>query len=416
MTAALLISSASLIAEGCATSGASRGPSRGPSGDSRPLYEMMGLPVVVKSGDVPRTVLLREGSAELATERSQASEDPSPEVGFHFELQHPMPQTKLAVKHLAHPENHHQHAGLSSYEKLIKQSSSLLAYWGLHRSRFSEGKILPANGPTLVNSDYEYTGISDREFGYCWGFSTFARFFTELAFYDAAATSDVPTYTPGGLGSNEKWFRFYQSRIDLILEGKAQVIPGFADFRSFSKVPEIEFYLKLKAMKLWSEHAIRVGNLSTFFSSTKPLNESQIDALLDDLQLRLSRGELTKILFTAKDSEKVLGGSVDVHAVLVTAVDRANDGSAKIHLWDIDFYAEDLNKDDKYIEVRVVPGHARETHYAPWWEKLESPAKTYTSSQLGAIRVAPENDRELKIMLNSLHDFCADSVNSRHCR
>ncbi len=404
----LVIFLVSLAVAGCATSF----PMRGPASDSTPLFKMMGQEVVVKSGDIPRTDVFL-GTGELATERSQASQDPSPELGYHFELAHPASQEKQSRQGLLTPAHQVRGAG---YEREVKRDPSALKFWGLHSGRFISGKIRPEDGPTLVNNHYEYIGISDRTYGYCWGFSTLVRYFTEVAFFDETAPSGVPAYKWKGFAENEKWFLFYQPIIDRILEGKAEVIPGFADFRAFSKVPEIEFYLKLKAMQLWSDRALRLPNMSTFFSSTKPLNEVQITSLLDDLQTRLGRGELTKILFTAKDSSKVLGGSTDVHSVLVTGLDRTATGSARIHLWDIDFYAEDINKDDKFIEVRVVPGKPREVHYAPWWEPKSTPEKTYSSTQLGSVRIAPENDGELKTMLGSLREFCSAPVNSRYCR
>jgi hypothetical protein len=390
-----------------------------------PLYKMMDLDVVVKSGDVPRTPMGRHYAPhELATERSQPVNDPSPLLGYHLELATLRKQKKVAKSEVmgeiftkpkffskAPPTEY-----ATTYEKQIDSEPNLLKLWEIHRDRYTPGKMRPEDGPALVNSDYEYANISDRQFGYCWGFATFNRFFAQLAFFDATPPTGLPAYVPGGFGKNETWFHFYEKKIDAILDGKAALIPGFANFRTFSQVPEIEFYIKLRAMRLWAHRAISLHSLHTFFTSTRVMKDNEIGDLLSDLRTRTERGELPKIMFTAMNSHKVFGGTADVHVVLATGVETAPDGSGKILLWDINFYAEDYIKAPKFIEVRAVKGKGRELHYGPWIEKNADPLLEYESSELGQVRIAPENSHEENEMLHSLQEFCADSETARYCR
>ncbi len=405
---------------------ADRDPAGGPiiPEGGRPLYSMMGLDVVVKPGDVDRAPLGKHWAPhELATERSQPVSDPSLVLGYHFELAELRKQQGVAKdqawQSITSTPSFLKREGESklNFEKAIVEDPDLLKLYELHRDRYTPGHMRTEDGPAIVNSDYEYRNISDREFGYCWGFATFNRFFAQLAFFDDTVVPyGLPRYVWGGLEKNEVWFRYYEKKIDQILDGKAALIPGFKDFRSFTLIPEIEFYIKLKAMKLWSARAISLNMLKTFFTSTKPLKDDEIGALLEDLKKRTERGELPKIMFTAKNSHKVFGGTADVHVVLATGVEINPDGSGKILLWDINFYAEDYLKSPKWIEVRKVPGKGRELHYAPWFEKKETPKLTAESTMLGQVRITPENRRENDEMITSLKRFCAVSSTAKYCK
>jgi hypothetical protein len=102
---------------------------------------------------------------------------------------------------------------------------------------------------------------------------------------------------------------------------------------------------------------------------------------------------------------------VDVHSVIVTGVEQNLDGTGKIHLWDINFYAEDYLKSPKFIEIRQGKD-GLELHYGPWFEKKDTDEATYLSSRLGEVRVAPENDAENAIMLKSLRKFCSSKAST----
>ncbi len=385
----------------------------------RELYSMAGYDIIVKPGDVPRN--LAPGANEVI-DRSLPPRDPSRPLGYHFALKPEQSQKSVAgwqfVKNVITPPDVADLLPRTTYEELIRKEPQLLDLWQLNRNRYTPSQMRVEDGPPAVNSDYEYFDISDREYGYCWGFASLNRFFAQLAFYDPVPDPSAPRYILHGLEKNEKWFRFYQKKIDRILTGNAEVIPGFPDFRSFASVPEIEFYLKLKAMKLWSANAVSWGSLSTFFTSTRPMNAQEIGDLINNLSRRLKRGELPKILFTAKNSKKVMGGSADVHVVLAIGIERTPGkptGNWRIQLWDINYYAEDYLAEPKYLEIRTTR-KGREIHYEPWYEKLSTDVLTAESTQLGQVRLAAENSDEMKTMIQSLAAFCAHEKTRHYCK
>ncbi len=393
---------------------------------SRPLYPMGGLNVKIVDGNVRRAPQRKHGSHELDDERSSPTEDPSPETGYHFELETFLPQSKIGSNSAFSKMNPFSPRGFvfgnltkredeGDYRNSFSYRDLLVPYLKSRQSRYLYGAFDPQHGPALVNSDYEFKGISDREFGFCWGFSTVNRFFAYAAFFDRTLKAPV-SYIRNGKEKNEKWFRFYEAIVDDILMGKPRVIPGFSNFSEFSAIPEIEFYLKLKTTEAWAFRAISAGSLKTFFSSTEELGEAGVDHLLRALRKRLNRGELPKILFTSADSKKMYGGSLDIHSVIANGVHLNPDGSGRIDIWDINFYFSDLSRSPKHLEIRFNPSTGkREVHYPQWFEAKDTPEATYRSSLLGNVRVSPEDDSEMGALIRNLKDFCGDPTTRRYC-
>jgi hypothetical protein len=393
---------------------------------TRPLFPVAGLEVNVVDGNIDRAPQWKHGSHELDDERSAPVEDPSPQTGFHFELKTFLPQSEIGTASALSKMNPFSRKGFvrgnlqkNEDEQYYRNSFSyhdlLVPYLKSRQARYLYGRLDPAHGPALVNSDYEFKGISDREFGFCWGFATVNRYFAYAAFFEPLAKAPH-RYLPGGKEKNEKWFRYYEGIMDDILSGTPRIIPGFSNFSEFSAVPEIEFYLKLKATEAWAFRAVSAGSLRTFFSSTEELGEEGIDALLRTLRSKLNRGELPKILFTAADSKKRYGGSLDIHSVIVNGVKLNPDGSGKIELWDINFYFSDLIRSPKYLEIRFNPSTGvREIHYPVWREIKETPEATERSSLLGKVRISPEDESETGALIRNLKRFCGDPTTRRYC-
>jgi hypothetical protein len=391
-----------------------------------PLYRMGEYEVRVKDGNIARVPQVSHKTRELDDERSSPDQDPSPQTGYHFELKTFLPQSTVAARsafsklnpfsdngsiqgNLKMREDEAYYRGSFSYHDL------LVPFLKSRQARYLHDSMDPSQGPALINSDYEFAGISDREFGFCWGFSTLNRFFAYAGFFDPSRQAPV-AYVQDGKQKNEKWFRFYESIINDILEGKPRIIPGFSDFAEFSSVPEIEFYLKLKSMEAWGFRAISLGSMKTFFSSTEELSESGIDRLIRTLRAKLLRGELPKLLFTAADSRKRYGGSLDVHAVLANGVRLNPDGTGRIYIWDINFYFTDLIRSPKFLEIRFNPSTGkRELHYPQWHEPKETPEATYRSSLLGKVRISPEDDSEMGLLIRNLRRFCGDPTTRSFC-
>jgi hypothetical protein len=101
--------------------------------------------------------------------------------------------------------------------------------------------------------------------------------------------------------------------------------------------------------------------------------------------------------------------STDIHVVLVNRVERLGGSRARIHLWDINFYAETLAKEPKFIEVTKSHG----LKYAPWYEADKPYADA--SDLVSRIDIAPEEDAENLRTLKGLRAFCEDSATRRYC-
>jgi hypothetical protein len=290
-----------------------------------------------------------------------------------------------------------------TYQEILNNDPKDFHLLQLHQNRYTP---LVENGMTAVNADHEFVGISDRKFGLCWGFATLHRNFSVLAFFDANSREGIP----GKRGSDE-WLEFYRGKIDEIAEGHATLFPGMANLRELSLVPELELYLKIVSQKLWASRAVHRSSVGILRKSTDWLNFEEVESLLRDLEARLSRGEYPKIIFSGLiPSKKFLGMNADIHAVLVYKVERGPDATAKIHLWDINFYAETLIREPKMIVV--TPQHG--LLYEPWYEPNQPYAKG--SDLLARVSLAPENDAETAEEIVQLKRFCSNRATARYCR
>ena len=289
--------------------------------------------------------------------------------------------------------NHKLHPRLT-YEQILKQRPSMFDYFKINEHRFVPQKKY---GPTNVNANHEYKGISDRKFGFCWGYATFVRFFTQVAFYDAnLPRPDLKTI---------------YAKIDRVIAGHATVFEGFANLRELTSIPEVEFYLKLAAMELWRARAVKFNALMITVHSTNWMDYDEVETLLKDLEARLARGEFPKIVMASLiPADPYMGMNTDIHVIPVYSVERTGSATARIHLLDINFYTETLMREPKFLDIDLNHG----IHYAPYYE----PTKPYApgSDLIGRIVIAPENDAENATMLYSLEHFCKDLKTAHYCK
>ena len=281
-----------------------------------------------------------------------------------------------------------------TYDEIVTQKPWLFNYFKINQHRFVPQKKY---GPTNVNANHEYKGISDRKFGYCWGYATFVRFFTQVAFYDAQKPrpSLKTTY----------------AAIDQILKGQATVIEGYANLRELTLVPEFEFYLKLAAMELWRARAVKFNSVGITLKSTNWMKFDEVESFTKNLESRLARGELPKIIFASLiPSDPYLGMNTDIHVVPVYSVERLPENRIRIHLWDINFYTETLMREPKYLDIDSNHG----IHYASYIES----DKPYASGSdlIGRVLIAPENDAENVTMIQSLRKFCKNKSTANYCK
>jgi len=361
---------------------------------------------------------------EVDSAHDKAENDPSPQP--QLVLPKPIPQNRLMVTGTLKSISKNVAKGLASttldlmpinlpfaiyrhfhrpptYAEAVTKYPELFHYFGIHQHRYVP-KL--EYGPSLVNSDHEYEGISDRAHGYCWGFATLVRYFTTLAFFDPSQAKPAPLSALQYFD----WIHFYEKKIDQVVRGEATVIPGFRNFRELSLVPELELYLKLNAMELWRSRAMKFGSVKIFHQATNEMKPKEVDAMLDNLEARIRRGELPKIIFSSLiPSEKILGMNTDIHVVLAYKIERLDHHRARIDLWDINFYTETLVREPKYLEITPEGGIL----YQPWYEPTKPYAKG--SDLVARVSIAPENDAEEMQMLLNLKAFCSRAQNAHYC-
>jgi hypothetical protein len=390
---------------------------------TRELRSVMLLPaLLVMLGSTAWSQTLHDspGEHEVDTAHDTAENDPSPQP--HLRLKKVIKQDNLMLTGTLKSISKNVAKGVVNYSPLllpitllqkkekpleykdaVKSQPELFNYFGIHQHRYVP-KL--EYGPTLVNSDHEFEGISDRAHGYCWGFSTLVRYFTTLAFFDPSQSNPAPLSAL----KYADWVKFYQAKIDQVVRGEATVIPGFKNFRELSLVPELELYLKLNAMELWRSRAMKFGSINIFRTAMKSMDYKEVDGLLNDLEARIARGELPKVMFSSLiPSETILGMNTDIHVVLAYKVERIDAKRARIHLWDINFYTETLVREPKFLEITAEHGIL----YQPWLE----PTKTYAkgSDLVANVKIAPENDKEEIQMLQSLKKFCSNAKTAHYC-
>ena len=304
-------------------------------------------------------------------------------VGF-LEVTNPL---IYSIKYFSTPQ-------LMKFGKIVSQQPEMFQYFKINQHRFVPQKRY---GPSTVNANHEYKGISDRKFGFCWGYATFVRFFTQVAFYDSSLPRpDLKTI---------------YAKIDQVVQGNATVFEGFSNLRELSLIPQVEFYLKLTAMELWRARAVTYDAFKIMRNSTNYMSFDEVENFMKDLEIRHARGELPKIVFASLiPSKSFMGMNMDIHVVPAYSVERLPNHCARIHLWDINFYTETLEKEPKYLEIDKNHG----IHYAPYYEA----DKPYSagSDLIGRMVIAPENDRETAKMLQSLKGFCTADKTSKYCK
>jgi hypothetical protein len=280
-----------------------------------------------------------------------------------------------------------------SYEDIISKKKWMFKYFQDHADRRTP-RIY--NGPTTVNADHEYKGISDRKFGYCWGYATMVRFFTQVAYFDGTLKRPPLKET--------------LAEVDQVLKGQATLIRGYSNFRDLTLNPKVEFHLKLAAMELWRERAIKFSSVGITLNSTKWMDFNEVESFAKNLERRLKRGEFPKLVFASLiPTHPFYGMNTDIHVVPAYKVERLENNRIRIYLWDINFYAETLEKAPKYLEI----DSNHQITYAPYLE--QGTPYSYGSDLIGRVIIAPENDSENATMMNSLNRFCTDKKNSKYC-
>jgi hypothetical protein len=183
---------------------------------------------------------------------------------------------------------------------------------------------------------------------------------------------------------------FYQRIIDEVaLHSRWQQIPGFANFREFSLVPEIELYMKQKTMQLWARQSMQAPGLGVLLRAMKPMVPAEAGAMVNDLEARIARHEMPKIMFSSRVRfDPPVSIPRYLHVVLVYGVKRTPGGGARIQVWDVNFYGETMQSQPKELIVHADG----QIEYPAWFQPGVSFEKI--STQVARIEIAPENDAE----------------------
>ncbi len=264
------------------------------------------------------------------------------------------------------------------------QSAEAKSLLGIHHDRFAPQV---ENGSTIVNTDEEYKGICKREDGVCHGLTELQGDFNYLADF----APELPR-----LKAEEE----YLERIAKVLAGEPALFPGFKNLRELSEVPNFEFFMKLNIMDLWKSRAKQWSSIHIFENATHLMTHDEIEGTLQDIETRLARNEQVKIMFSSLiPSHVILGLNADIHVVNAYKVDRLPDGSIRLYIWDINFYAETLIREPKYIEI----GPDKNIHYAPWYEATKPYAAQ--SDLLSRFIIAPDQNAKTAYVIKSLQKY-----------
>lgn len=303
---------------------------------------------------------------------------------------------------------HHQPMYYAKKYKLwSKKQSAKFNFLKLHMDRY-QPKI--ENGLTFINSKYEYRGISDKAIGYCYGVSTVLKKFTHLAFFSETVSPEdqVPEK------ESDEWYSYYIHKMHEVLKGEAVFFPGFKNLRELTTVPEFEFYLKVQVTKQWKKMATLKSTLRSYIGNTKEMTTEEVNELVEDLKARLNRGEFPKIIFASAISKTFLTGGARTHVVLTTKVEELPEEKiTRIHVWDINFYAEDLVQRPYYIEIKTREDGTPELRYHEWANPSHDTKNSLLRTEipgdrLGQVLVAGENNREVVDTIESIEEFCAN--------
>lgn len=325
----------------------------------------------------------------------------NPSDGGYLKLKHPKSQELEAVKSFFLPfglwyyRQFQDYAG--DYKRLLKHHPEAFDIFKLHEANH---RPQVDNDLTFVNESNDFEGIGDRRFGYCFGMATLIRNIEVLAFFDPSATA------PAEKGSKQ-WLRFYRRIIKRLASGQATVIPGFKNVHDFSADKQIALELKIMIMTLWDAHAVSWRAFGFALRASRPITLKEQTAFTQNIKERLARHEMPKILFSALvPLEKFLGIETDIHTVNVYDIQDLPNGGSRVFIWDEDLYVDELLKNPAYLDF--TPDG--KIHYEKWFDPADP-----STEFIGRVEIAPENDEETAMQIDSLNQFCKNPKTAKYC-
>lgn len=223
-------------------------------------------------------------------------------------------------------------------------------------------KMQPDTGEHLLdflNEKKKFRRHHQRTLGYCWGHTTLTRKFNYLAYFDEDNKQEefIPSKK-----NMRKWRRFYKKKIKRIMRGKATYISGFKNLREFTADPDILKMTKLKTVRSWWSHAVRMSAVPVFLTNFKrPMNIDEISTLIKDIEFKLSN-YITPKIYMANMKKPMF-----MHIISVYNVIHDEDGSTRICILDNHQYEDELRGCQTYL--RAYPDGRL---YYPGWEEPET--------------------------------------------
>jgi hypothetical protein len=145
------------------------------------------------------------------------------------------------------------------------------------------------------------------------------------------------------------------------MRGKATYIPGFKNLREFTADPDILKIMKLKTVRSWWNHAVRISAIPVFFKNFKrPMNINEVTSLIEDIEVKLAN-YITPKIYMAN-----MGNPMFMHIISVYDVIHDEDGSTRVCILDNHQYEDELRGCQTYL--RAYPDGRL---YYPGWEEPE---------------------------------------------
>ena len=269
--------------------------------------------------------------------------------------------------------------GMGKYQLLKSEAPHAFKVFKLNRHT-----AIPSVEHSLPwqNTGSDYAGIVDMEFGICMGHTSAQRKFNVLSFYDSKLSSEVPDRTK----SPEKWLKYYQDRIDDVMDNRPAIFPGFENLNQLASDPELSPYIKRKILKQWADNNISLGGGKILSAIKRKMDAKDLQKLYSDVKEKIDFS-LSPRLYFAAGNENIMTDRKWIHVMQVYDISPPHtDGSYVLHIWDPNYPANEAAQ-----RVVVYPDGRID----------------YDGMPLTEVGIVPWEDFEIGEMTGNLIEFCA---------
>jgi hypothetical protein len=290
--------------------------------------------------------------------------------------------------------------GESTFKALVKEAfQENPSLWNALEVNRQNRLPTAENQMAVFNTEESMESVCKKTKGFCWGHATMKMFVTNLAFYDPSLKfSSMPPSAEGSL----PWRRFYAAKIQSMLQGNPEVIPGFANLYDFSSHPQLQDYFKAAAVQSWADHAARPSSLPMFISQSDYTAADSV-RFLTEVQSRIQQGYNPKIIFDENNNKLVEGEQNSIHVVLALATYPLKNNKTAILIWD------DKKPYPDAHDVLILNHNSGKGFFWSWRWQSQGDGIDMGGGLINQYRIAPENDSEIKAIAYRLNDFCKNN-------